>query len=164
MSPVEFMTARKLYITPDDHPSASDCRNLSLSHVLSHPKKYFMSITHFFLAPGCYYLKKDFIVQNVSNISIIGNLSTIKCTNLSVGIAIINVTNVVVQNLIVWKCGKTYSESLGSTNYEPTYDIPKLYWQSALLLHNCVSVVVKNLSITVNIGTSGLIVANVMSK
>ena len=40
--------------------------------------------------------------------------------------------------------------------------MPKLHWRSALLLHYCVLAVVKNVSITVQIGTDGMLVVNVM--
>ena len=106
---VVFITAHKLYITPDDHPSASDNNTLFLSHVLSHPTKYLISSTKLFLAPGWYYLKTDFMIQGVSNIAIIGNRSTIQCANSSVGIAIINVTNIVMLNLEISKCSKNHS-------------------------------------------------------
>jgi len=51
---VAFITAQ-VYITPDDHPSTSDISTLSLSHVLSHPTKYFTSNAQLLLAPGWYY-------------------------------------------------------------------------------------------------------------
>ena len=51
---VVFITAHKVYITPDDHPSTSDNNTLSLSHVLSHPTKYLTSNAQLLLAPGWY--------------------------------------------------------------------------------------------------------------
>ena len=161
---VAFITAHKVYITPDDHPPTSDNNTLSLSRVLSHPTKYFTSNAQLLLAPGWYYLKTDFTVQGVRNVSIIGNHSTIQCANSSVGIAIINVTDIVMHNLEIFKCGKNHSNFLASTYTGPVYDdMPKLHWRSALLLHYCVSVVVTKVSITVQIGTDGLLVVNALS-
>ena len=161
---VTFVTAHKVYITPDDHLSTSDNNTLSLSHVLSHPTKYLTSGTQLLLAPGWYYLKTDFVVQNVRDISIIGNYCTIQCANPSVGIAIINVTNIVMKNLEISECGKKHSDILVNTYTGPVYDdMPKLHWRSALLLHYCVSVVVTNVSVTVGIGTDGMLVVNAMN-
>ena len=160
---VVFIAAHKVYITPDGHPSTSDNNTLSLSHVLNHPTKYLTSNTRLLFAPGWYYLATDFIVQNVSDISIIGNHSTIQCTNSSVGIAIINVTNIAIQNLEISKCGKNHSIILVNTYAGQVYDdMPKLHWRSALLLHYCVSAVVTKVSITVQIGTDGMLVVNAM--
>ena len=143
----------------------SDNNTLSLSRVLSHPTKYFTSNAQLLLAPGWHYLKTDFMVQSVRNISIIGNHSTIQCANSSVGIAIINVTNIVVQNLEISKCGKNHSNSLAITYTGPVYDdMPKLHWRSALLLHYCVSVVIAKVSVSVDIGTDGMLVVNALSE
>ena len=158
-----FTAARKLYVTLIDHLFASDNNTLSLSHILSHRTKYLTSNTKLILAPGWYYLKTDFIVQNVRNIFIIGNHSTIQCANSSFGITIINVTNIVMQNLEISRCGKNHSNILASTYTGPVYDdMPKLHWRSALLLHYCVSVVIAKVSVSVDIGTDGMLVVNAL--
>ena len=122
-------------------------------------------LNFFLLHAGWYYLKTDFTVQGVRNISIIGNHSTIQCANSSFGIAIINVTNIVVQNLEISKCGKNHSNSLAITYTGPVYDdMPKLHWRSAILLHYCVSVVIAKVSVSVDIGTDGMLVVNALSE
>jgi len=40
--------------------------------------------------------------------------------------------------------------------------MPKLHWRSALLLHYCVSVVIAKVSVSVDIGTDGMLVVNAL--
>jgi len=48
---------------------------------------------------GTYLLKRDFILLNLNNISMSGNQTMINCASLKVGIAIIGVQNIDVQNI-----------------------------------------------------------------
>jgi len=57
-------------------------------------EKYFTSNTQIHFLTGYYTLHKDFIIEDVMNITIIGNHCTIKCDNSLIGVAIINVTNI----------------------------------------------------------------------
>ena len=40
--------------------------------------------------------------------------------------------------------------------------MPKLHWKAALHLHYCMSVIVRNVSITIYVGINGLVVFNSM--
>jgi len=166
MTPILLhVVARKVYtIIPDEHPFVGDDSTHFFADVLSNSPQYFTSNTQLLFSPGFFFLEQDFIVQNVSNFSIAGNHSTIQCTNLSVGITMINVTNAILQNIRIIQCSKDHSNSLTNTFTGLIYDdMPTLHWNAALHLHYCESVVVTNVSITVDIGTDGILVVNAMS-
>ena len=152
--------ARTIVIIPDDHHSTNTENTCSLSHCLNNAKSYFTSNTQLRFLPGTYLFKNDFILQSLSNVSVSGNHTSIKCANLSVGLAFSNVQNIVIQNINITDCGKNYSITLPlATNLVET-----LYWNTALLLHHCESAVVENISITVNVGIDGLAVVNMMES
>ena len=92
-----------------------------------------------------------------------GNHTTIRCTNLSVGIVIIDVKNIAIQNMKITDCGKSYSYYLAFPLY--LYPTQTLHMNNvALQLHYCESAVVKNISITVNMGIDGLAAVNVIGS
>ena len=162
---VSQVTCHTLYITPDNHHSTNNSNTITLSQCISNIDKYMISDTQLLFLPGFYVLKEDLILENVNNFSIIGNQSTIKCFNSSVGIAILNVTNFALQNLEVIQCGKKYSiaNTLHSTTYG-TSDIPTPWWKVGMYFHYCASVFISNISITVDIGTDGILVVNAMKS
>ena len=149
-------------ITPDDHPSTNSSNTITLSQCLSDSEICFNSYTQLLFLPELYELQEDFIVQNLNDMHITGNHSTIKCVNSSIGIIIMNVTNIVLRGFDIIHCSKSYSNLLAQTFYILTNDIPRLHWNAALHIHNCANVVVINVSITVSIGTDGLLAYNTM--
>ena len=163
-SAVLSATAHTLYITPDDYHSDSNNTH-TLSYYLNNTNKYFTSNTRLHFLPGYYILHEDFIIEDVMNITIIGNHCTIKCDNSSVGIAIIDVANIVIQNVEIIHCRKYYKYALPDNKYitEKTYlnqHTATLQWKAAMHLLHCSSITVTNLSITVEIGMDGLLVIN----
>ena len=161
------VTPHTLYITPDNHHSTNNSNTFTLSQCLSDSEMCFNSDSQLLFLTGLYDLQEDFILQNINNITIDGNHSTIKCaqTNSSVGIVIFNVTNIVVQNMEIIYCKNNYSNALANTVSVPTYvDMPKLHWNAAVHIHFCMSITVTNLSITVTAGINGLIVVNSMME
>ena len=67
-------------------------------------------------------------------------------------------------NLQISECGKNHSNILASTYTGPVYDdMPKLHWRSALLLNHCVLFAVKNVSLSVDIVTDGIMVFNAIN-
>ena len=159
------VTSHTLYITPDDHHSTNNSNIITLSQCLSDSEMCFTSNTQLFFLWGVYNLKEDFVLQNLSNITVIGNHSTINCTDSSVGVAAINVTNIFMHDINIIHCSKTYSSiQANSFHYPDSVYKPRLFRKAALHFHNCVSVIVKNVSISVDIGTNGLVVVNSMMK
>ena len=104
-------------VTPDDHyypnTTCHHCHNLQ--HYLLNTTKYFPSNTQLLFLPGLHHLHTDLIIQNVHNISLIGNGTTpdtvIQC-NSSIGIVMTNITNLIVTNITVRSClGNEYNNA-----------------------------------------------------
>jgi len=103
-------------VTPDDHyypnTACHNCHNLQ--HYLLNTTKYFTSNTQLFFLPGLHHLHTDLIIQNIHNISLIGSTTTpdtvIQC-NSSVGIVMINITNLIMKNMMISNCTKHHSTS-----------------------------------------------------
>jgi len=133
--------------------------------VLAAVKYVSLLILNYFSYQQYYFdLKYDYILQNVKNFAIIGGHTTIKCTNSSVGIVIVNVTNIVVRNIKIFHSSKKYSGSF-ATFYAPSYVHKIMFPQiAALYLHHCVSVFIRSVSITVNINTDGIVVVSAMRE
>ena len=163
-SQVSLVNTRTLYILPDDHNSTNNSKFFTLSQCVSNSEICFTSYTKLLFLSAVFNLEYDFILQNVKNFAIIGGHTTIKCTNSSVGIVLVNVTNIVVQDIKIFHCGKKYSGSF-TTFYTPSYIHKIMFPQIATLhLHHCVSVFIRNVSITVNLGTDGIVVVNAMRE
>ena len=161
-SSVLNVTAHTLYVTPDDYQSDINDSN-PLSHYLKNSSKYFTSNTLLYFLPGNYTLNKDLIIEDLVNITIIGNYCMIKCTNSFVGILMIRLVNITILNVEIIHCRKNYYSSLLNRKYfedVTSFDQPRLQWNAALHLLHCVSITVTNVSITIETGTDGLLVIN----
>ena len=100
------------YVTPDDsccynNSSCYQCCNLQ--HYLLNVSKYFTAHTQLCFLPGLHYLPINLVIQNVRNISLIGNTTngirtTIQCTG-GYHIILSNIINLTIRNLVVTKCG-----------------------------------------------------------
>ena len=80
------------------------CHSLHYYHLKS--IKYFTSNIHLVFFPGIHHLHSDLIIENAYNILLIGKNATntiIDC-NLSGGIAMKNITNLVIQNIVIKNC------------------------------------------------------------
>ena len=100
------------YVTPDDsccsnNYSCDQCYNLQ--HYLLNVSKYFTAHTQLHFLPGIHYLHSNLVIQNVSNISLIGitangGHTTIQC-NGSHHIILRNNNNITIKKLVITKCG-----------------------------------------------------------
>ena len=100
------------YVTPDDdccsdNSSCDQCYNLQ--HYLLNVSKYFTAHTTLYFLPGLHYLHTDLVIQNVTNISLIGitvndGHTTIQCTGVY-HIILSNINKLTIRNLVVNKCG-----------------------------------------------------------
>ena len=106
------VTSSTVYnVTSDD--SISGCHHcLNLQQYLSNVTKHFISNTQLYFLPGLHHLPTDLIMQNVHNISLIGSTANgatpdtvIQCAY-SVGIVMINITNLTIQNMVIKNCKK----------------------------------------------------------
>ena len=113
-------------VTPDDHyypnTTCHHCHNLQ--HYLLNITKYFTSNTQLLFLPGLHHLHTDLIIQNVHNISLIGSTANgttldtviIQC-NSSVGIVMTNITNLIMENLVIRNC-TTKSSQIGIKDFK----------------------------------------------
>ena len=82
LSFLDINTGTVYIVTPDDHhypnTTCHHCHNLQ--HYLLNVTKYFTSNTQLVFLPGTYYLNFSITIQNVNNISLIGNGTTLVST------------------------------------------------------------------------------------
>ena len=111
-------TGRVYTVTPDDHyypnTTCHHCHNLQ--HYLLNTTKYFTSNTQLLFLPGIHHLHTDLIIQNLHNISLIGNNTNgttpdavIQCeynytTYVGVSIQFVKITNLTISNLVIQNC------------------------------------------------------------
>ena len=129
--------------------------------------KYFVSNTHLHFSQGTHELYSNFVIQDVSNISLIGEMqssfrmqSRIHC-NSSANIILRNVTNLMIKNIIFSNCQTR------------DYDIPDIKLQKSrslalISIFDCYNVYVYNITLDYAyslkpIGTS-LLIINVLGK
>ena len=103
-------------MTPDDdhHYPNTTCHHChNLQHYLLNVTKYFTSNTQLLFLPGVHYLHTDLIIQNVHNISLIGNTSydsipvnVVYCNSTGQGIEISNSSVVTIKDFLITKCAK----------------------------------------------------------
>jgi len=105
-------------VIPDDSNHYTTNNNTyTLQQYLNNINKYFTSHTQLNFLPGQYY---DLNIQNVSNLSLIGNItnevinSVIKCTS-PAGIIVVDSSNIVIANIVMKECGKNYKSLLRNT-------------------------------------------------
>ena len=103
-------------VIPDGgyYPNATCLQCHNLQYYLHNRSKYFTSNTQLLLLPGVHHLYTDLIIQNVHDISIIGRdsstSSVIQC-NSSVGIIMKNITNLLIENMVIRNCFTHYLSS-----------------------------------------------------
>ena len=114
---------------------------------------YLYSNSELILLPGKHFLQTDFIIQNAHNFAMHGNNSKIYCEKPFLGIAFINVRNVVLNNVEIINCGKSYilrSDSKVAAN-----------GTAAVHFNKCIDVNVSAISLTVQSGANGIIAINI---
>ena len=106
---VHIITSTVYTVTPDD-PNTTCHRCHNLQYYLLNVTKYFTSNTQLLFLPGLHHLRTDLIIQNVHNISLIGNtangttLDTVIQCNSSVAIVMTNITNLTLSDITVKNC------------------------------------------------------------
>ena len=144
------------------HVSTADNNDTrTLEYYLKNTTKYFVSDTKLQFKPGNYELNVDLVVQNVNNFSMVGEYSCkIICFSL-VNIKIFQVKNFTLENIDFVNCNMNHSDGL-HTNFDYDYvSISKPSRNASILLYNCTSVVINNIIVLVNAGTTGILVVNV---
>ena len=149
------------HVIPDDGSTTynSTTKTFTLQHYLNNTDKYLKSNTEIWFKQGHYCIHNDWIMNNVSNITINGNSGTLSCNKPSVGIAIINVTNITMKNFHIKHCSKNYTIK---QNYK-SRSIPILQ-TAALFFNHSVDVVVTNISILVKGYGNGIIGINIATS
>ena len=152
------------YVVPNDKDNSSygTTRTFTLQHYLNDTSKYLKPQTELRFNQGDHSLFKEWILQDVSNFIINGNNSTLSCLKPSIGIAIINVTNITVKSLHIKQCRKKWNYTINNQTYN--YKSPVLK-KSAVFIYHSADVVISNISITINdSSTSAIIGINVFTR
>jgi len=160
MSLLQVSTATTYTVSPAGYNYLT---NTSLQYYVNNANEYFISHNKLIFSPGVHYLQSDVVIYDIANFTIIGNNSIIICSGSQVGLSIINVKGFMLQKISLSQCGKDYSRILNKTlNIHSHHETILLYWTAALHIQQCTSVIMKNVSITVDTGINGLVAVNVM--
>ena len=114
---LHITTSTAFYVMPDNHYHPISDNTHTLQHYLNNTNKYFTSNTQLHFLPGQHYLNNDFIIQGVSNFSLIGNRTNevintvINCT-LPAGVVVVDSSNIVIANIVMNECGNDYTAFL----------------------------------------------------
>ena len=151
------------YVTTNNDDHDNQQVNTSAFHTLQYyinnVDKYLDSHTYLYFLPGQHHLNTDFVINSTTNFTIAGNDSTIVCTP-PAGIRVVNVTNFKLMNINLFDCGNSNYHYLytHSNKFIPTELIK---CNASVLLDHCASVVIKSVSISINVGYVGVFVLNV---
>ena len=129
------------------------CRELQ--YFIDNGQHYFGSNSIFFFTQGTYYhVKSDLIIQNVANISFIGNADSSHPASIAClpqhTIKFQNVHNVTINNLLFKSCGNLTTVPHTSTIIQPNEAQPK-FWASISFVA-CINVTVSNVHIVDSVG------------
>ena len=153
------------YVVPDDkyNSNYSTTRTFTLQHYLNNTDQYFKSQTELRFKQGHHSLLEEWILQDVSNFIINGNNSTLSCLKSSIGIAVINATNITVKGLHIRQCSKKWNYTINNQTYN--YYKSPVVKKSSLFIYHSADVVISNISVTINDSvTSGIIGVNVFPR
>ena len=154
------------HVVPDGHPSISN-GTFTVKQYLSNATNYFTSNAQLHFLQEHHHLQSDLIIKDVTNFTISGATNSfIVCNStVPVGIAILNATRFMFQNISVINCGRDYSSQMtGTFSIHYHRKIPPIHWNAAVYLHNSTFVLISNLSITTDIDVNGLLAVNMMMK
>ena len=153
-------TATVYYVKPDDGESCpyQHCHVLQYytnKQLDSHSQLHFLS--------GTFHLSSDFVLRNVHSISLTGSKTAnstpntiIQCTS-SVSIVMINITGLIMRDMVVKDCGPNLIEKLFLVSLKYAY-----MRKRAITINHCGSVHLHNLDIRDNTTNHGLLTINVM--
>ena len=110
--------------------------------------KHFVSNTQLHFQEGMHELHKDLYIQNVANISLVGEVSllgllmksTIYCVDRSVHVIIRNIINLTIQNIKFKNCKTTYHGSLNLDSHIPIAS-------TFILIRDCFNVYLENVTL-----------------
>ena len=150
-------------VMPDESASTGTCTNCkTLNHYLRNITKYFTSNSKFYFSQGTYQIVYNLILDNVPNISLIGDdpkRTVIKCINL-VGIKMVSMTNLTLINLTMLNCE-------AKSIYRQKQQQFSTYYGS-LILFRCYNVYLQNIHILHKkiplFNTAALLAINVFGK
>ena len=106
---VQSTSAKVYQVIPDDHYYPTSDKTYTLQHYLNNTSKYFTSNVQLHFLPGQYFLNTDLIISNISNFSLVGNISdgevhtVINCTS-PAGVLVIDSDNIFFGNIVMWEC------------------------------------------------------------
>ena len=154
------------HVIPDDEynqcNSTGSARISTLQYYLNNTKRYFQSNTELRFEQGYHYLCKDWLLQNVSNVTINGNSSILSCIKPSLGIAIVKATNITIKNFYITYCSK-YRYYNTEQKHKTIHT--RMLRKSAIFIYYSADVVITNTSITINKSyTSGIIGINIATR
>ena len=154
------------HVVPDDNNGGQTMLNTSYTlHGLLNKFEFepLGSNTEIQFLSGIYHLQKNFTIENVENIFLRGDSSTIKCVT-SVGLAMVNVTRLTIANITFINCRRDCSQYLlinmsKQINYFLFKAVP-MNWHTAVLLYYCKSVAFNNVSLFIEAGGYALVGIN----
>ena len=113
--------------------------------------------------PGQYWMAKNFTIEGVGNVYWKGNQTVINCGPF-VGIALLNITRLTVQNITFANCGRDYGQHYVARIHSKQIENYPFHgtWNVAMLVNNCQLVDLSNITIKINTGTQGIVGLNVM--
>ena len=135
----------------------------TLEYYLNNTREYFVSDTKLQFKSGNYELNDDLVVQNVINFSMVGEYSCKIICFSPVNIKIFRVKNFTLENINFENCNNNYSDVLHTTFDYDHVSISKPSRNASILLYNCTLVMINNIRVLVNAGTTGILVVNVRS-
>ena len=137
---LHIITCAVYTVIPNNHNTTCDhCHTLQYYQL--NINKYFNSNTQLFFLPGSHYLHTDLVLQNIHNISLIGLIANAPADTVMIiqyaklaQIAMINVTNLNIKNLIVQRNASLFDNSENT-------------WYSSIIFRDCLNVLVNHLQI-----------------
>ena len=154
LSLLHITTCAVYTVTSEDHYSNTTCHHChNLQHYLFNVTKYFTSNTQLLFLPGLHYLHTDLIIQNAHNISLIGStaingttLDTVIQCNSSVGIAMTNITNLIIKKFIIRGCQLLHKKTYNNLLFSYSIKVER-YFSSVIIIKDCNSVLVHHLQV-----------------
>ena len=148
-------------VIPDEPTSTDTCKGCK--KLLKNSKSYFISNSKFYFRPGKYLISRfGLMLHSVPNISLIGSSpynTVIKCKGeKSLGIVMVNMTNLTLMNLTISNCLATY-------DYVYHNKSSSKYYESLIIL-NCYNAHLQHLILEADIKDNGgrLLAVNMLGK
>ena len=156
------MTIAVVYNVRSEDGNSNDTESAeSLGYYLKNASKYFSSHSKLLFQMGYHNLNTIMSIQNVTNVTLTGEgVSIIRCTSL-MGIFILDVTNFKLENIVFENCSANYSNHLHTGFRYHSASISESSGNASILLHQCLSVTISNITVIVHEGIIGVLIVNV---